>query len=91
MHTDASIVATVRRVEEEPSSQLVLGFNPNAYQIIGTDAFPRPATSIMFDWSHTYLQGGFRSPQPCNNKQQHHTPTTQHTIHSPPRHTCHPI
>ena len=68
MHTDASIIATVNRVAEEPSSQLVLGFNPNPYHIIGTDALPRPATSIMFDWSHTYLQGCCRSPQPCNNK-----------------------
>ena len=55
MNTDASITATVKRVSEEPSSQLFLGFNPNKYQIIGTDALPRPATSIMFDWSHTYL------------------------------------
>ena len=62
MHTDASIVATVKRVTEEPPSQMFLGFNPNKYQIIGTDTLPRPATSIMFDWSHTYLQGGFRSP-----------------------------
>ena len=47
MHTDASIIATVNRVAEEPSSQLVLGFNPNEYRIIGTDAMPRPATRGM--------------------------------------------
>ena len=77
MHTDASIIATVNRVAEEPSSQLFLGFNPNPYQIIGTDALPRPATSIMFDWSHTYLQGGFRPllpPPPAPHKKNKNFP-----------------
>ena len=71
MHTDASIVATVKRVTDAPSSSMFLGFNSNKYQIIGTDALPRPATSIMFDWSHTYLQGGFRPllpPPPAPHK-----------------------
>ena len=58
IHTDASLVDTVKVVGENPSTSMYLGFNANAFQLIGTVYLESPASSIMYDWSHCYLQDG---------------------------------
>ena len=50
----------MRRVEANPTSDKIAmyrGFSANQYQLIG-DMLVRPSRSIMYDWSHCYLQDG---------------------------------
>lgn len=61
MHTDASMVDAVRRVDANPNDvdiSMYHGFNSNAYQLIGTPWLPLASEAVMFDWSHCYLQDG---------------------------------
>ena len=50
----------MRRVEAspDPNTSMYNGFNPSKFQLIGTAYMETPAESIMFDWSHCYLQDG---------------------------------
>ena len=54
------MINAVRRVEANPDkdTQMYHGFNPSKFQLIGSTYMRTPAESVMFDWSHCYLQDG---------------------------------
>ena len=61
LHTDASMVAAVQRVEANPNNaeiSMANGFNATPYQLIGSGLLRYPSRAVMYDWSHCYLQDG---------------------------------
>ena len=49
------------RVAANPASNDIAmfnGFSANPYQLIGSGLLVNPASAVMFDWSHCYLQDG---------------------------------
>ena len=49
------------RVAANPMSESIAmfnGFGANRYQLIGSGLLVNPASAVMFDWSHCYLQDG---------------------------------
>ena len=49
------------RVAANPMSEAIAmfnGFSANPYQLIGSGLLVNPASAVMFDWSHCYLQDG---------------------------------
>ena len=46
------------RVAANPASDMFHGFSANPYQLIGSGLLANPASAVMFDWAHCYLQDG---------------------------------
>lgn len=65
--TDASVLAILRRLGEARSElrpqdfaelERALGFTWSPHTVVGTPAFDRPISTLMWDWMHIYLVNG---------------------------------
>ena len=68
MHSDQTLMETIKFIQDNSKQdmsqtafgkiQQSLGFNHNEFGLLQSPYFLKPASSLMFDWMHTYCVGG---------------------------------